>query len=240
MNDSSLIRNTAHVDSNDENLDNVRFVKVNSMPAVREHLTPKYSVDQAISYNVYETTLLRLNPDEELDLYEQNCIVLTSTLTSSRMEIELPTKSYVDNLHEINRKRRNLSSVFNDQDNEFKNNKLINLDSIRINREPSSDDEPANKNYVDDSIGASNILRFNQTLENYLKISVGKDTYNLTKYDKIQIPDTTVIKTGNGAYLIPRWIVVCNDKNIIGKTTNFIRATKTKRPTSQSTSQKPN
>ena len=46
--DPSLIKNTAHVDFNDENLDYVRFVKVNSMPAVREHLTPKYYVNQAI------------------------------------------------------------------------------------------------------------------------------------------------------------------------------------------------
>ena len=50
LNDPSLIRNNAHVDFNDKNLDIVRFVKVNSMPAVREHLPPKYSIDQVISY----------------------------------------------------------------------------------------------------------------------------------------------------------------------------------------------
>ena len=46
FNDHSLITNNAHVDFNDKNIDNVRFVKVNGMPAVREHLTPKYYVDQ--------------------------------------------------------------------------------------------------------------------------------------------------------------------------------------------------
>ena len=45
LNDPSTNRNNAHVDFNDKNLDNVRFVKVNSMPAVREHLTPKCYVD---------------------------------------------------------------------------------------------------------------------------------------------------------------------------------------------------
>ena len=40
-NDPSIIKNTAHVDFNDKTLDNLRFVKVNSMPAVREHLNPK-------------------------------------------------------------------------------------------------------------------------------------------------------------------------------------------------------
>ena len=50
LNGPSIIKNTAHVDFNDQNLDDVRFVKVNSMPAVREHLTPKFYVDQVISY----------------------------------------------------------------------------------------------------------------------------------------------------------------------------------------------
>ena len=42
LNDRRIIRNTTHVDFNDKNLVKVRFVKVNSMPAVREHLIPKY------------------------------------------------------------------------------------------------------------------------------------------------------------------------------------------------------
>ena len=50
FNDYSINRKTAYVDFNDKNLDNVRFVKVNSMPVVREHLTSKYYIDNAISY----------------------------------------------------------------------------------------------------------------------------------------------------------------------------------------------
>ena len=41
--------------------------------------------------------------------------------------------SYVDKLHEIKRRRQNLSSVFNDQDNEFEENKSTSLDSITVN-----------------------------------------------------------------------------------------------------------
>ena len=74
-----------------------------------------------------------------------------------------------------------LSSVFNDQDNEFDNNKLPTLDSVTINRNLSSDNEVSNKKYVDDSIGEGTIVRFTETFENYLKFSVGLDTYNLTK-----------------------------------------------------------
>ena len=43
-------KNTAHVDFNEKNLDNVRFDKVNSMPAVEEHLTARNYVDNAIFF----------------------------------------------------------------------------------------------------------------------------------------------------------------------------------------------
>ena len=36
-------------------------------------------------------------------------------------------------------------------------------------------------------------VRFNQTLENYLRVSVGSDTHILKKNDKMQITDTTKI-----------------------------------------------
>ena len=118
--------------------------------------------------------------------------------------------------------------VENNQDNDLNDNKLTNLDSVTVNRNPSSDNELANKKYIDDSIEKSTILRFNQTLENYLQVSVGNDTYNLTKYDKIQLTDTTVMKAPNsGGYLLPYWKIVCNDKNNNGKIEIFIKSTKT-------------
>ena len=80
-----------------------------------------------------------------MKLDEQDSIILNSALTSPRPIIEIPTKSYVDSLHEINRNRRGLSSVFKDQDNEFHNNKLTNLDSVTINGNPSSDNELSKK-----------------------------------------------------------------------------------------------
>ena len=287
FNDPSIIENTAHVDFNDKNLDNVRFVKVNSMPAVGEHLTAKYYVDNAISKAIDESSLLRLDPDEKL---EQDSIILNSTLTTPKTILEIPTKiyvddklddpiiikntdhvdfndkflnnlsgigvnemptwgnevtpklyvdnvikdvvSYIDNLHEINRNKRDLSSVFTDQDNEFDNNKLTNLDSITVNRNPNLDNELSNKKYVDDSIGEGTLIRFNQTLQNYLKVSVGNGTYNLTKYDKIEITDSTIIKYPNtGGYLLQNWVIKCDDKNNNGKIQNFIESAKSNTPT---------
>ena len=145
FNDPSINRITALVDFNDQNIDYARFVKVNSMPSVRAHLTPKYYVDNAISYWLEELSLLRLDPNEELNLDEQDSIILNSNLISPKTIIEIPTKNYVDSLHESSRNRRDLSSIFNDQDNEIDINKLTNLDSVSVNRNPNSDKEVVKK-----------------------------------------------------------------------------------------------
>ena len=167
-----------------------------------------------------------------MKLDEQDSLTLNSALLTHKRLIELPTKSYVDSLHESSRNRRDLSSVFNDQDNEFDNNKLTNLDSVTINRNPSSDNEISNQKFVDDSIGEPTIVRFNQTLENYLKVSVGNDTYNLTKYNKIRIIDTTEIKFPIlGTDLLQKWNFNCDNKNNNSKVGSFIKSTITDNPT---------
>ena len=115
------------------------------------------------------------------------------------------------------RKKRDSTSVFNDQHNEF-DNKKNNSDSITANRNPSSDNEVSNKIYVEYSIGESEVVRFNQTLRNYLKVSVRNDTYDLTKYDKIQITDTTTSKDpSSGGYLLQNWNIKCKNKKIMVK-----------------------
>ena len=125
--------------------------------------------------------------------------------------------------------------MFNDQDNEFDNNKLTHLDSVFVIRTTNSENEISTKKYVDDSIGEGTLLRFNRTLQNYLKVTVGNDTYILTKYDKIQITDTTEIKYPNtGGYLLQNWIIKCNDRNNNGKIQKFIKSTKTNSPTGYS------
>ena len=186
----SIKENTAHYDFNDRNLNNVCFLKVNNFLGIPERLKAKIYVDQATSDSVGESSLLRLDPDKKLKLNEQDSLVLNSALTLPKTKIELPTKSFVDSLHGNSRSKRDLSTVFNDQDKKVDNNKLTDLDSVRVNRNPSSDIGLANKKYVDDSIGEGNVLRFNQTLEKQLKKSVGNDIHNFSlnmiKY-KLQI-----------------------------------------------------
>ena len=128
-----------------------------------------------------------------------------------------------------------MASVFHNQVNKFDDNKVTILDSITVNRNPSSENELANKKYVDESLGSGIILRFNQKLQNYLKVSVGKDTCVLTNNDKVQFIDTTIIKYPNtGCYLLQSWVIKCNDKNNTGKIKNFIESTKTNSPTGYS------
>ena len=235
FNDPSIIKNTDHVDFNDKILDNVKWIKVNSFPTIPEHLTAKLYVDNAVFDGVKEHSLLRLHADEKLNIGERDSILLNSTLTLPNTLIELPTKSYVDSLHESSRNRRDLSSVFNDEDNEFDKNKLNKVDSVTVNRNPTSDIELACKKINDGSIEEGTIVGFNQTITNYLKVSVGDNTYNLTKYDKLQITDTTIIKHPNtSCYLLQIWIIKSNDRNNNGKIQNFIKSTKTDSPTGYS------
>ena len=62
------------------------------MPAVRELLTSKFYVDEANSHSVDESSIKKLDPDEKLKLNEQGSLILISTLTSSKMILEIPNK----------------------------------------------------------------------------------------------------------------------------------------------------
>ena len=147
---------------------------------------------------------------------------------------EVITKSCVDQFHQENERSRQITGLdFYDessdlvkinQDNDLKDNKLTNINSITINNNPIDDNHISNKKYVDNELDKNTIVRFYQTLENYLKVSVGNDIYKLTKYNKIQLTDTTIIKyPNNGGYLLQNWNIRCNDKNINGKIQNFLR-----------------
>ena len=125
--------------------------------------------------------------------------------------------------------------VKNNQDNDFNDNKLTNIISITINNNPTDENHVSNKKYIDDELDKNTIVGFSRTLQNYLKVSVGNDIYNLTKYDKIQLTDITTMKSGKtGGYLLPYWKIICNDKNNNGKIQNFIESAKTNSPTGDS------
>ena len=233
FNDPSIVRNTAHIDLIDRNITSARYIQVNQWPQIYSHLTPKLYVDNAID----EESLVRNKQDNDfnnINLTNINNITLNTQTVNDNQVI---TKAYVDHIHNDNeRNRRDLGLSFynekvdlvkNNQNNDFNDNKLTNLDSITVNRRPSLDNELANKKFIVDELDKNTKVSLNQTLENYLKVSVGNDTYILTKYNKIQITDTTVIRVGNiGSVVLPYWKCICNNKSNNGKITNFIKTKK--------------
>ena len=239
FNDPSIVKNTEHIDLNDRVITNARFIQVNQLPQINSHLTAKLYIDNAID----ESSLLRLDPNEILDLDNQDSIILNSTLTEPKTIIEIPTKAYIDGLHDENeRNRRDLGIDFhnesgdlvkNNQDNNFNDKKLTNINSIIINKKPSSDNEVSNRKYIDEELDKNTIVRLNDdSNDRYLKVNIKNSTYNLQIYNKILLTDTTVIKYPNhGGYLLPNWRIVCNDRNNSGKIQNLIRSTKTNSPT---------
>ena len=125
--------------------------------------------------------------------------------------------------------------VKNNQKNNLNDKKLTNVNSITIKNNPTDDNHVGNKKYISNELDKNTILRFNQTQENYLKVSVGNDIYNLTKYDKIQRTDTTTNRYSNERkYLLQKWNIVFSDKNGNGKLNNIIKSTKTTSPTGDS------
>ena len=110
------------------------------MPAVGEHLTAKYYVDNAISKAIDESSILRFDPDEKL---EQDSIILNSTLTSPKTILEIPTKNYVDS-------KFNDPSIIKNTDHVDFNDKILdNVHSIKVNYYPTLNEQLTPKFYVD-------------------------------------------------------------------------------------------
>ena len=286
FNDPTIMKNSAHIDLNDKNITNCRFLSVNQLPQIDSHLTAKLYVDNAISDGINEQSLLRLDPDEKL---EQDSIILNSTLTKPKTILKITTINYVDN-------KFNDSSILKNVDNvDFNDKDIDNVGWIKVNKWPRDAEHLTPKLYVDNTIHESSLLRlhrdeklnldeqnsilldsvlippgtmieiptmsyvdslhgenersrrdlgldfydesstlvrFNHTLQNYLKVSFCNDTYNLTQYNKISITDITEIKFPNsGNALLQKWKIYCINKNNQSRINDFIKSTKTSSPT---------
>ena len=221
FNDPSILKNTAHIDLNDRNITNARFIQVNQLPQIDGHLTAKLYVDNSID----EASLLRLDPNEILDLNNQDSILLNSTLNNLKTIIELPTKAYIDGLHDQNeRSRRNLGIDFydesdnlvkNNQDNNFNDNIILNLKSIQINDAPINEDHAVNKKYIDDNFltnADTSLVRNNQSnnfnnniISNIQSIEINNDPTNNKhginkKYLDDKLDNDTIIRLNDNSH----------------------------------------
>ena len=109
FNDSSIVKNIAHIDMNDRNITNARFIQVNQLPQINSHLTAKLYVDNAID----EPSLVRNNQDNDFgncNLTNINSITLNTQAVNDN---QVFTKAYVDQFHQENeRSRRDLGLDF--------------------------------------------------------------------------------------------------------------------------------
>ena len=152
FNDPSIIKNTARIDMNDKNFTGARFIQVNQLPQIDSHLTTKLYVYKTID----EPSLVRNNQDNDFGNYNLTNINSITLKKQAENDNEVITKAYVDQFHQENeRSRRDVGLGFydessdlvkNNQDNDLKDNKVTNLDSITVNRNPTSDNEVSNKN----------------------------------------------------------------------------------------------
>ena len=138
--------------------------------------------------------MIRNNQDND---FNNNNLTNIKNITLNKQaenDNEVILKACVDQFHNNNeRNRKDLGlSFYNEevglvkiiQDNNPNDNKLTNINSNTINNNPTDDNHVSNKKYIDDELDKNTIVRFIQTLQIYLKVFVGNDTYNLAKYKK--------------------------------------------------------
>ena len=155
FNDPSIIGNTTHIDLNDRNITNARFIQVNQWPQTDSHLTPRLYVDNAVD----ESSLVRNNQHNDFNNNNLTNIINSITLNTQAVnDNQVITKAYVDQLHQENeRSRRDVGLDFydesndivkNNQDNDLNDNKLTIINSIKMNNNPSDDNHVSNKNIL--------------------------------------------------------------------------------------------
>ena len=158
--DTSLFVNkpylrTKYIEANiEEDIDLKNKYKIKNLidPINLHDACNKNYVDNSID----ELSLIRNNKNNNFGNYNLTNINSITLNNQPIKDNEVVTKSYVDQFHNDNeRSRRDLGIDFynesnilvkNNQDNDLNDNKLTNIDSIQVNRNPSLDYELAKKN----------------------------------------------------------------------------------------------
>ena len=79
--DSSITKNTAHIDLNDRSITNPRFIQVNQWPQIDSHLTAKFYVDTGIN----QPSLVRNNQDNDFNKINLTNIKSITLKTQAKM-----------------------------------------------------------------------------------------------------------------------------------------------------------
>ena len=140
FNDPSIIKNNAHIDLNDRNITNARFIRINQLPQIDSHLTAKLYVDNSID----EPSIVRNNKDNDFGNYNLTYINSITLNKQAENDNEVFIKAYVDQFHKENeRSRQDLGIDFydksndlvrNNQDNNLDDKKITNIDNITVKK----------------------------------------------------------------------------------------------------------
>ena len=144
---------TNYIESNiEEDIDLKNQFRIKNMPDPTnlQDACNKNYIDNSID----ETSLVRNNKDNDFGNYNLTNINSITLNKEAENDNQVITKAYVDQFHqekEISRRHLGIDFydesndlVKNNQDNDFNNNKLKNIDSITVNRNPISDNEVSN------------------------------------------------------------------------------------------------
>ena len=96
------MKSSAHIDLNDRNITNARFIQVNQWPQIDSPLTPKLYVDNAID----EPSLVRNNQDNDLNIENLTNIISITLNKQAENDNEVITKAYVDQFRQENERSR--------------------------------------------------------------------------------------------------------------------------------------
>ena len=94
FNNSSMIKNTTHIDLKDRNITNARFIHVNQLLQIDSHLAANLYVDNAID----NLSLVRNNQDNDFINYNLTNINSITLNTQAVNDNHVITKTYVDQL----------------------------------------------------------------------------------------------------------------------------------------------
>ncbi len=143
-----------YIESNiEEDIDLKNQFRIKNLPdplSITEACNKNY-----VNNTITELSLVRNNKDNDFGNYNLTNINSITLNKQAENDNEVITKAYVDQFHQENERSRqdlgidfyNESSdlVKNNQDNNLNDNKLTNLDSITVNRNPTSDNELVKK-----------------------------------------------------------------------------------------------
>ena len=142
INDSSIIKNTSHINLNDRNITNVRFISVNQLPQIDSHLTAKLYVDNLVD----NTSIIRNNTDNNLNnnkLTNINSITINNKPTDDN---QAANKKYIE------------ANIEEDIDLKHQY-KIINL------ADPTNIQDACTKNYADNLFNDSSIIKNNAHID---------------------------------------------------------------------------